>query len=110
MFVQSFFISTLLLFSCTKKQYAQPNQIKPVETPPAVVLPDFIYPAEVLDLTNWKLNTPTDTQTPAKVDEYKQPALNTFTDAKWFYLNAAKDGVVFKANVGGVTTSGSGYP
>ncbi|MFC5284396.1 polysaccharide lyase family 7 protein [Pedobacter alpinus] len=68
------------------------------------------YPSQVLNLTNWKLNTPVDTQKPGNVNSYQQQELTTFSDPNWFHLNQKKDGVVFKANAGGVTTSGSGYP
>ncbi len=103
--MQPLTLAILLLASCATQQVPEKKPTTPIE---AVV--DKKYPAEVIDLTNWKLNTPIDTQTPGKVDEYKQPVLKTFTDANWFHLNATKDGVVFKANTGGVTTSGSGYP
>lgn len=71
---------------------------------------NIIYPSQVINLTDWKLNTPVDTQSPGKVNTYTQPELNTFTDADWFHLNQKKNGVVFKANAGGITTSGSGFP
>jgi poly(beta-D-mannuronate) lyase len=38
-----------------------------------------------------------------------QPELNSFAD-RWFRLNDTRDGVVFTANAGGVTTKNSGYP
>ncbi|EOR94889.1 polyguluronate lyase precursor [Arcticibacter svalbardensis MN12-7] len=99
----------LLLASCVTQQV--PEKVTTIIAEPVVIrVADKNFPSEVLDLTNWKLNTPTDTQTSGKVDEYKQPVLNTFIDANWFHLNNSKDGVVFKANTGGVTTSGSGYP
>jgi len=67
-------------------------------------------PAQLLDLTNWKLTLPTGrpgrTNEP---EEIEQPQLATFS-SEFFHLNDAKDGVVFTAEVGGVTTSGSSYP
>ena len=65
-------------------------------------------PSQVLNLSNWKLTLPTGAAgSPTEID---QPALNTFTDPNYFHVDAAGDGVVFTANCGGVTTSGSGYP
>ncbi len=130
--MQNVIIAVMLLASCASQQVPEKKVVitapTPVSTPVldtpstsvptvpetippvVVVVNNKIYPSEVLDLTNWKLNTPVDTKVSGKVDEYKQLVLNTFTDASWFHLNTNKDGVVFKANAGGVTTSGSGYP
>ncbi|MCS3801230.1 polysaccharide lyase family 7 protein [Niastella sp. OAS944] len=68
------------------------------------------YPANVLDLTNWKLNIPLDEDNDGRSDEIKQPKLNTYSITPWFQNNEANSGVVFRANCGGTTTSGSGYP
>ncbi|MEQ7801116.1 polysaccharide lyase family 7 protein [Pedobacter sp. ASV1-7] len=67
-------------------------------------------PAQVLDLSNWKINVPEGIKTPGLSDEYKQPYLNTYSDKKWFYVNKTGDAVVFSAITGGTTTKGSGYP
>lgn len=65
-------------------------------------------PADLLDLTNWKLTLPTgEAESPTEV---AQPDLDSFTIDPWFHLNQERDGVAFRANAGGVTTSGSGYP
>jgi hypothetical protein len=63
-------------------------------------------PADVLDLTNWKLTLPTGSE--EKPTEVKQPDLKTFSVNPYFVV--AGDGVQFRAPVNGVTTSGSGYP
>lgn len=60
-------------------------------------------PSGLIDLKNWKYNSP---RCPYR--EVKQPALATFEDPQWFY-DAGGD-VVFRANAGGCTTSGSSYP
>ncbi|GAB4051279.1 polysaccharide lyase family 7 protein [Catellatospora paridis] len=66
------------------------------------------YPAQVLNLTNWKETLPTgSSESPTEI---KQPALNTFAVDPWFKVNASCDGVQFRSAVNGVTTSGSGYP
>lgn len=68
------------------------------------------YPATVLNLTNWKLNIPLDEDGNGTSDEIKQPKLATYTIDPWFHNNDNNTGVVFRANCGGVTTSGSGFP
>lgn len=65
-------------------------------------------PGELLNLTDWKLTLPTgEAESPREVT---QPELATFEIEPWFYLDEASTAVVFRANAGGVTTSGSGYP
>lgn len=59
-----------------------------------------------LDLSNWKLTLPTGSK--GKPDEVKQPALAKFEDVPWFQRDC--DRIKFRANCGGVTTSGSSYP
>ena len=71
-----------------------------------------VKPANILNLTNWKLNLPIDangTQTGTSV-EIKRPQLDTFSIYPWFRSNNIGNGVIFNANCGGATTSGSGYP
>jgi Alginate lyase len=64
-------------------------------------------PGELLDLTRWKLTLPTGDGEP---DEILPPALLTFEQPPQFWLDAAIPAVVFRAEAGGVTTSGSSYP
>lgn len=65
-------------------------------------------PADVLDLSNWKLTLPTgDNEDP---DEIKQPQLDSYSNDPYFTVTSACDGVQFQAPVNGTTTSGSGYP
>ena len=66
-------------------------------------------PAQLLNLTNWKLTLPVGKEQD-EADEVEQPKLASFEDSRFFHLNGAADGVVFRANAGGATTSGSGYP
>jgi hypothetical protein len=65
-------------------------------------------PASILDLKNWKETLPTGSD--GEPDEVAQPELATYANAPWFTGNAGCDGVVFRAAVAGVTTSGSRYP
>ena len=67
-------------------------------------------PAALLDLRNWKLTLPADSDGNAKADEITQPALATYASDAYFHINNTNDGVIFTAPVGGATTSGSSYP
>ncbi|MFJ1996771.1 polysaccharide lyase family 7 protein [Streptomyces asiaticus] len=66
------------------------------------------YPADVLDLTNWKLTLPTgEDEDPTDIT---QPALATFSAKPWFQVTGNCDAVRFRSAVNGVTTGGSDYP
>jgi len=66
-------------------------------------------PADVLDLSGWKLTLPVASDED-DADEIKQPDLATFSDDRFFAATRDGSGVVFRAPAGGATTSGSGYP
>jgi Alginate lyase len=65
------------------------------------------YPGDLLDLRNWYLTLPTGEK--GRPDTVEQPQLATYSSS-WFGLDDARDGVVFTANAGGVTTKNSAYP
>ena len=82
------------------------------------------YPADVLDLTNWKLTLPVDGDDNDRADEIRQPCLavpcydptrkmydnpefKVPFSSVWFHVTDDRDGVVFRAPVNGATTSGS---
>ncbi len=67
-------------------------------------------PARVLDLADWKLTLPVDTDRPGRPDEVGKAGLQTFAAPGFFFVNEAGDGVVFRAPCGGATTKGSRYP
>jgi hypothetical protein len=68
-------------------------------------------PANVLNLTNWKITLPIDgSDSGTDADEVKQPQLATYSIDPYFKNNADNTGVIFRAHTGGATTSGSGYP
>lgn len=68
-------------------------------------------PANVLNLTNWKLTLPIDgSDAGTNADEISQPALATYSNDPYFKNNSTNTGVLFRAHTGGATTSGSGYP
>lgn len=82
------------------------------------------YPADVLDLRNWKLTLPVDGDSDDRADEIRQPCLAVACydpsrkmydnpdfkvpfSSVWFHVTDNSDGVVFRAPVNGATTSGS---
>jgi hypothetical protein len=65
------------------------------------------FPAELLDLSNWKLTLPTGAA--GSPEEVLSAKLSRFTN-EFFKVNESRDGVVFMAKVGGVTTKNSKYP
>ena len=67
-------------------------------------------PAEVLDLTPWKLTLPIDDpDDEGSPLEIRQPELATFASPPHFEVISGQR-VRFRAHAGGATTSGSGYP
>jgi hypothetical protein len=66
------------------------------------------YPAQVLDLSNWKQTLPIGSA--KSPTEIKQAILSSFVHDPYFRTASSCDSVVFRAPVNGVTTSGSGYP
>lgn len=92
----------LATFGSASSDSTEEPSDKPATTSPTV-------PAGVLDLTNWKLTLPIGKEQD-EADEVEQPKLGKFQDPNFFHVNATRDGVVFRANAGGATTSGSGYP
>jgi hypothetical protein len=82
------------------------NSVSEVEVWGADGGPGGGVPADVLDLTNWKLTLPTGSA--GSPTEIKQPALASYTNSPYFVV--AGDGVQFRAPVNGVTTSGSSNP
>ncbi len=65
-------------------------------------------PADILNLDDWKLTLPVGE--PGAPQEVLQPELSTFSLPPFFHPAPGGDAVVFRAPVGGVTTSGSSYP
>ena len=82
--------------------------VVPRAAPNAATKRPPIFPSEVLTLQRFKLTLPIGE--PLKPREIKQPALASYQDAEFFFLDSTKTGVVFTAPCGGVTTQGSNYP
>lgn len=99
-------ISTAIItLSCSKSIVSQePDNHAPSADSNIVIQ----YPGQVLDLTNWKLTLPVNTEHNGNPDEIKQKELNTY-QSEWFSVNKPKNAVVFKANAGGETTGGSNF-
>jgi hypothetical protein len=64
-------------------------------------------PGQLIDLANWYLTLPTGKA--GSPDTIENPGLEKFTN-EFFKLTPNRDGVVFTANAGGVTTKNSHYP
>ena len=66
-----------------------------------------LYPSQVLDLTNWKINLPI-----GDAKQIKQPELDTFEHVEYFHTvqDDYGNGVLFKAHCGGGTTPNTKYP
>jgi hypothetical protein len=68
------------------------------------------YPSQVLDLDNWKITLPVDSENQADHPlEIRQPKLKTYQLNPWFTVTPDGNGVVFRASVVGPTTGGSKY-
>ncbi len=67
-----------------------------------------VYPAQILDLTNWKETLPIGSS--SSPIEINQPTLATYVKDPYFVVNSGCNGVQFRAPVNGVSTSNSGYP
>jgi hypothetical protein len=88
---------------------AQPASLAPPVPPPAPA--PGCRPAQVFDLTNWKVTLPLPKPDNAAGPlEILQPQLATFTQPVFFRANSTCDAILFQAPVNGVTTSGSKYP
>jgi alginate lyase len=64
-------------------------------------------PSQLLDLRNWYLTLPTGRA--GDPDTVRQPELDRYS-SPFFQVDEQRDGVVFTANAGGVTTKNSSYP
>jgi hypothetical protein len=98
---------SLLDFSALTSNYGQTGA-------PALQIPQpsgIQYPSQIVDLTNWKITLPySSSETSNSPLEIKQPQLAAFSVTPWFRLNPTGTGIIFRAPVNGVTTSGSNYP
>lgn len=76
---------------------------------------DCDVPADVLDLSNWKITIPysntsgTSDGNTNNATEIDQPALDNY-ELNPEFTNSGCDYVQFRAHAGGATTNGSGYP
>jgi hypothetical protein len=98
---------SLLDFSLLTSNYGQVGAPE-LEIP---AHPPSEYPGQLIDLTNWKITlplaSPNDSDKPLEI---LQPQLTRYMANPWFILNPDRTGVIFRAPVNGVTTSGSSYP
>jgi hypothetical protein len=80
--------------------------ISPTITQQPTVPSTSQIPAQVLNLSNWKLTLPSGSS--GSPTEIKQPALASYKNDPFFLVSGG--GVKFRSPVNGVTTSGSSYP
>jgi len=71
---------------------------------------DERLPAQVLNLSRWRLTLPVDTDRPGRPDEIPSAELAAFQHPQFFFVRPDDGGVVFRAPCGGATTKGSSYP
>jgi hypothetical protein len=82
---------------------------------------DVSYPAQILDLSSWKLTLPVtinnsnsnnsnDNDDEPLPQDIRQPELATYQMNPWFMPTPDKKGVVFRAAVNAPTTANSSYP
>src|SRR5687767_10149659 len=95
----------LLVIGCAPGASTPASAPTPSPTVPAR------FPAELLDLTNWKVTLPVDAAgaTAGRATEVTQPLLATFVREPYFTVSP-DGGVRFRAPTNGATTQGSSYP
>jgi len=86
-----------------------PVEPPPVDPPPVDPPPTgtVTYPMDVIASNGWYVTLPSKVKTTP--DTVKIPGLLMYS-GEWFYLNSAKDGVIFKAPTDGATTKNSKNP
>lgn len=72
---------------------------------------ESLCPANILDLTYWKLTLPIGTEKKSSRPlEILQPELTTYKFHPWFTTTPDTKGVIFRAPINAPTTGGSDYP
>lgn len=67
-------------------------------------------PAELIDLSRWKVTLPVSEVEGGNALEVKQPVLASYENVDYFFTNKKSDAVIFRAHCGGSTTKNSKYP
>lgn len=93
----------------TKKTQTINNSTKKADSEnPATANSSCLYPSQILDTSNWKETLPIgSSESPTEI---KQAALQSYSINPYFHPNETCDGVIFRAPIDSVTTSGSNYP
>ena len=68
------------------------------------------YPSDLLELSYFELTLPIPNPATGNAMIVKQPELAKYSNNDYFFTLPTSNGVVFRAPVGGATTSGSQYP
>lgn len=74
------------------------------------VPPARALPCRVIDLSQWRLQVPVDTDGSGEVDTYAPEQLRTFSHPRYFTTTDSGSAVIFSAPVDGKTTRNSHYP
>ncbi|MDQ1283920.1 MAG: Alginate lyase2 protein [Patescibacteria group bacterium] len=108
-----FFLGTAVFLYSSKNENSSKPLFPLVPSPQSspARLNGAVFPAQILNLSNWKLTLPitvaNDSEAPKDIF---QPELATFEMPPWFNLSSDKKGVVFRAPVNAPTTANSDYP
>lgn len=106
-------ISTETIQGSDAKESAPPVPTtipSPVPVPVVPAKPSPPSPNSILNLLNWKLTLPTNSDNSRNPDEIKWPEIKTYSNQNYFYLNSDNSGVVFRAPTNGATTANSQFP
>jgi hypothetical protein len=117
-FLLCMFTSFFFTIACEKQEVgdlstsAQSTSINEFATASPGEAGAVTLPSQILNLTNWKITLPIDGRgsQSGEATEVKQPTLNSYSISPYFKVTSTGTGVLFRANCGGATTSGSGYP
>jgi len=101
---------SILLSNWGKTATPTPPGPGPTPPPPPPSSGTFDYPASMTG-PNWKVTLPIPSSSSSSSPlEIKQPQYATYSKDPYFKLNTAKNGVLFRAYHGGVTTDNSANP
>lgn len=98
------------VLTVTPTRTPTPTRIPTVVQPSPTSAPGQAqYPGDIINLRTWKLTLPSGSnENPTEIKE--EQLWNDYSHPQFFFVNGQRNGVVFRAPVNGVTTSGSDYP
>lgn len=104
--------AVVFLYSSKNRDSLKPLfPLAPSPQSPSTRSSGAVYPAQILNLGNWKLTLPITIANDSDVPkDIFQPELASFEMSPWFNSSSDKKGVVFRAPVNAPTTANSDYP